>query len=961
MAKKKKTHVTVPKKIDPGGGKPTEHLAYLNWQEMEQLRKLNGEGPYKGPKGIPSFVLGGFGSSGASTYTKTGTTNTTAERNAAQKSSTSPTSASKETAKTAAAANAAAKMAADRIKAAKETADRIAKDSKRVSEGARDAQAAAVQTRATGPISGAVSRVSGLGALPAGADRVQIGTVNPNSARLQAITRGPGQFEGLQPGASPEAWARAATSFAVNQAEEMGLTGKDLVDHVNTITSLKDVGLNPAGVEAISRKLGYTPIGLRSNNPGNLLTSGWQKDMPGYTGPMKSPNGLTYSSYNDPRWGMVAQQQLLGKYYDKGLDTINGVVDRYAPVDQNNSAAANRAYKDFLSKQTGFAKDQPLTRAQVQSLGPLKTAFENSGKAFAGGPFGGTGTMTAAAGQKKTTPITKEIPAPVTRTPSAVGIASLTEDMVSKPKKSTDRAPGMTGPTEAPSFSLIKTPDRIAAQIAAVSRKAPAAKPAKMTDKVTPSIDAREPEGYTSPVSPAAREPTGYSSPVTRVAAGTPTSPYEPKARPAGTLTGPYEVARRVAAGTPTSPYEPKARPAGTLTSPYEKAPVKPSIAAREPSPYDPKTRVAAGTLTSPYEMKRVSPDARVTPDDMSWAKVADLQKGAITVADVPDIPVAYNKRGKNVNPMGADARLGVYSAPTGYDPLTSIRPGTYTPGYDPLKSIKTPGGMPAAEALGIMGISPDAISDIVGGNVPNGFGPRANMQWGTQSPYGAEPTGENFSLAMKIGEQINPEGFTVPNIVRGGAAIEQTVTPGFGPRPEKVIPGLDRDIQRNTLGINVMKALAPSGIGTLAEIISRVKTGKGLTAAMKDDLLRYQSATPEERASMELQRPELADYGRRSTAGTGLARDVAEARLNEWNDRNRPARDQNSNNSEKDRPDKEGEDDSPGSGGESPVDASNGKYRPYIYYLWDLGSNIPSPGDTNYNEYQKYLSERSP
>jgi spore germination cell wall hydrolase CwlJ-like protein len=32
---------------------------------------------------------------------------------------------------------------------------------------------------------------------------------------------------------------------------------------------------------------------------------------------------------------------------------------------------------------------------------------------------------------------------------------------------------------------------------------------------------------------------------------------------------------------------------------------------------------------------------------------------------------------------------------------------------------------------------------------------------------------------------------------------------------------------------------------------------------------------------------------------------------------------------------------------------------RPDIYYMWDLGVNVPSPGDPNYNQYQTYLAER--
>lgn len=54
MSKKKKT-VTAPLSYDPGKGRPKEYLAYLNWQEMEALKRLNGNNMERGPMGLPSF------------------------------------------------------------------------------------------------------------------------------------------------------------------------------------------------------------------------------------------------------------------------------------------------------------------------------------------------------------------------------------------------------------------------------------------------------------------------------------------------------------------------------------------------------------------------------------------------------------------------------------------------------------------------------------------------------------------------------------------------------------------------------------------------------------------------------------------------------------------------------------------------------------------------------------------
>lgn len=47
--------VTAPLAYNPGKGRPKEHLAYLNYQEMQALKRLNGNNQERGPRGLPSF------------------------------------------------------------------------------------------------------------------------------------------------------------------------------------------------------------------------------------------------------------------------------------------------------------------------------------------------------------------------------------------------------------------------------------------------------------------------------------------------------------------------------------------------------------------------------------------------------------------------------------------------------------------------------------------------------------------------------------------------------------------------------------------------------------------------------------------------------------------------------------------------------------------------------------------
>jgi len=74
MSKKK---VTAPLTYNPGKGRPKEYLAYLNYQEMQALKRLNGNNQERGPRGLPSFppagaMSGGSAKSPASTSKEAG-------------------------------------------------------------------------------------------------------------------------------------------------------------------------------------------------------------------------------------------------------------------------------------------------------------------------------------------------------------------------------------------------------------------------------------------------------------------------------------------------------------------------------------------------------------------------------------------------------------------------------------------------------------------------------------------------------------------------------------------------------------------------------------------------------------------------------------------------------------------------------------------------------------------------
>lgn len=390
--KKKKT-VTLPRVFNPGKGHPKETLAYLNPAEHALIKQLTDGKANRGPMGVRSYAV----ETGTTTNSSSGGGSTTGGGGSKGPNGGPGGGSLQAPARTAPSANVNSGVigskgggASTQKPGAGENAGPA--DVKTVAKAAQSLKD--TRTTALGNVASAAQANASRAPNAAAQAAYDKAKMNAMNQRNNPVTRGEVSPAGLRPGAMAGDFVHSALGYNVNRMDQLGITDANrIVDGFNNLKQFKDVAYDPAGVQKIRDSLGYTPVGIRTNNPGNILDSSWQKAMPGYAGPVKSPNGLTYSSYTDPRWGLAAQNELLGRYSDMGRNTINSVVDRYAPVDQNNSAAANAAYKQSLSNATGWGANDPLTREQVQSLGPYKTAFENGGVAFAGGPFGGTPTI----------------------------------------------------------------------------------------------------------------------------------------------------------------------------------------------------------------------------------------------------------------------------------------------------------------------------------------------------------------------------------------------------------------------------------------------------------------------------------------------------------------------------------------------------------------------------------------
>jgi hypothetical protein len=96
---------------------------------------------------------------------------------------------------------------------------------------------------------------------------------------------------------------------------------------------------------------GSGPMGPKSNNPGNIRTS----DGNAWQGKTTQP-GSQFEAFDTPENGIRAMGVLLGNYAKQGVNTLGGIVGKWAPPNENQTDALITN----ASKRTGFDPNQPL-------------------------------------------------------------------------------------------------------------------------------------------------------------------------------------------------------------------------------------------------------------------------------------------------------------------------------------------------------------------------------------------------------------------------------------------------------------------------------------------------------------------------------------------------------------------------------------------------------------------------
>lgn len=123
------------------------------------------------------------------------------------------------------------------------------------------------------------------------------------------------------------------------------------------------------------------PIGLRQHNPGNLR--GWGD----------TPVNGGFANFNSDSEGLSAMAGNLVKYSERGLNSIQEIIKRWAPSNENNT----QAYIDAVTKRLGVGASDALDLKDPATLARLMAAMIQQEQGY--NPYG-TSDLVAAANSR---------------------------------------------------------------------------------------------------------------------------------------------------------------------------------------------------------------------------------------------------------------------------------------------------------------------------------------------------------------------------------------------------------------------------------------------------------------------------------------------------------------------------------------------------------------------------------
>lgn len=102
------------------------------------------------------------------------------------------------------------------------------------------------------------------------------------------------------------------------------------------------------------------PRGLRNNNPGNI-----RRNSDVFQGEINPSRDKEFKQFKNMAYGYRAMYKILSNYYNKyRLNTIRKMISRWAPENENNTAA----YVSLVSSYSGIGPDDLISFDREQMI-----------------------------------------------------------------------------------------------------------------------------------------------------------------------------------------------------------------------------------------------------------------------------------------------------------------------------------------------------------------------------------------------------------------------------------------------------------------------------------------------------------------------------------------------------------------------------------------------------------------
>lgn len=129
---------------------------------------------------------------------------------------------------------------------------------------------------------------------------------------------------------------------------------------MNDLSQMSDADL----MAALGRQ--KQPRGIRNNNPGNIEDGPFAKSQRGYKG-----SDGRFAVFDTPDSGAAAQGSLLRSYGARGINNVEGIVNRWAPPSENDTGG----YVQFVAQRLGVDPKAQLDLSDERVLSRLQQAM----------------------------------------------------------------------------------------------------------------------------------------------------------------------------------------------------------------------------------------------------------------------------------------------------------------------------------------------------------------------------------------------------------------------------------------------------------------------------------------------------------------------------------------------------------------------------------------------------------